>query len=313
MPLLSIIVPVFRKEAFLPKCINSLLAQSVQDIEILLIDDGSPDRCGEICDEYAARDPRITVIHQENLGVSAARNAGLDIAAGEYIGFVDADDWVSPEMYETLVKTAAASGAEIAACGITVWNEEGRILRRLLESQRVYSRREMLEELFGTPDQLGGTCCNKIFRRNAVEGLRFPVGVAMCEDRIYLLQCYAASSKCVKISSTLSQVVETSSSATRSGSIAPFFSILSSSRRMIRLAVKIDVSLRAKAVNRYLDDSVRYLRLIKKTAQTSREAWKLRSIPHWLTALGWISRCYLSHTLPRNRLRGYLRDLFHIQ
>ena len=92
MPELSIIVPVYKVEPYLPKCIDSILAQTFSDFELILIDDGSPDRCGEICDEYAARDDRVVVIHRENRGVSAARNAGLDAARGEYIGFVDSDD-----------------------------------------------------------------------------------------------------------------------------------------------------------------------------------------------------------------------------
>lgn len=312
MPLLSVIVPVYRKEPYLEKCVTSILAQTLTDLELILIDDGSPDRCGEICDAFGAGDQRVVVIHQENMGVSAARNAGLQVARGEYIGFVDADDWVSPEMYETLIRAAVSGGADIAACAITVRDEAGESLRRLLISDRVYDRGQMLEELFNTPDQLGGTCCNKIFRRSTVADAIFPVGVTMCEDRIYLLQCYARCSKCVKISDALSQVVETADSATRRQSIAPSFAILESSRRMIRLATEVSAGLKGQAVNRYLDDVVRYLQIIKKTAGETGEPWCAGSIPHLLYALGWIARCFVTGLLPRKRLRGFLYGLFHL-
>ena len=98
--MISIIVPVYNVENFLPKCIESLIRQTYKDIEIILIDDGSPDRCGFICDEYAINDKRIRVIHQTNSGVSAPRNAGLAVAKGEYIGFCDPDDFCAVDMYE---------------------------------------------------------------------------------------------------------------------------------------------------------------------------------------------------------------------
>ena len=99
IPLFSVIVPVYKVENVLPRCIESILNQTVTDFELILIDDGSPDRSGEICDAYAAKDSRIRVIHQKNGGVSKARNAGLDIAQGEYIVFVDSDDWVDADAY----------------------------------------------------------------------------------------------------------------------------------------------------------------------------------------------------------------------
>lgn len=104
MPAVSIIVPVYKSEAYLPRCIDSILAQTFADFELILIDDGSPDACGAICDEYATRDDRIRVVHKENGGVSSARNAGLDIAVGTYIAFVDSDDTVSDKYIEELMQ-----------------------------------------------------------------------------------------------------------------------------------------------------------------------------------------------------------------
>ena len=104
-PLISVIVPVYNVAAWLPRCVDSILAQTYENLEILLVDDGSTDGSGNICEEYAKKDTRIRVLHKENGGLSSARNAGLDAAAGAYIGFVDSDDWIAPEMYAELRRT----------------------------------------------------------------------------------------------------------------------------------------------------------------------------------------------------------------
>ena len=105
-PLISVIVPIYQVEAYLEECLDSILNQTYRQLEIILIDDGSTDRCGEICDRYASRDSRIKVIHQTNQGLSAARNAGMDIAIGEYISFIDSDDYIVPQYYEKMLDTA---------------------------------------------------------------------------------------------------------------------------------------------------------------------------------------------------------------
>lgn len=117
MPQISIIVPVYKVEQYLHKCLDSILAQTFTDWECILIDDGSPDNSGKICDEYAQKDSRFRVIHQENAGVSAARNAGLNAALGEWIGFVDSDDWIEPETYETALNAANKYCADIIQWG----------------------------------------------------------------------------------------------------------------------------------------------------------------------------------------------------
>ncbi|MFB4168897.1 glycosyltransferase family 2 protein [Virgibacillus sp. JSM 102003] len=121
-PKISIIVPVFNVELYIRKCINSILAQTFKDFELILVNDGSPDNCGEICDEYAKNDNRIRVVHKENGGVSSARNRGIDIARGDYIGFVDPDDYVEPTMYEELNKSSVNHSAEIVVCQIKTVN-----------------------------------------------------------------------------------------------------------------------------------------------------------------------------------------------
>ena len=106
-PRISVIIPVYKVEAYLRRCIDSIINQSFRDLEIILVDDGSPDNCGAICDEYACRDARIHVIHQENMGLYGARNTGMKIASGEYISFVDSDDWMEADAYSQMIQIIA--------------------------------------------------------------------------------------------------------------------------------------------------------------------------------------------------------------
>ena len=103
LPLISVIIPVYNVQDYLARCLDSILAQTYQNLEIILVNDGSKDNSGAICDEYAARDDRVQVIHKENGGLSTARNAGLDLAAGEYLSFIDSDDWIASDAYEHLM------------------------------------------------------------------------------------------------------------------------------------------------------------------------------------------------------------------
>ena len=148
-PTISIIVPVYKTEAYLEKCVDSILAQTFRDFELLLIDDGSPDNCQALCEEAAARDPRIRVIHQKNAGLSAARNTGVEAARGEWIGFVDSDDSIAPEMYETLLTYARRDGAQIAVCDYLLVTEAGEPLPSpyRLEEDKVLDRVGALEQM----------------------------------------------------------------------------------------------------------------------------------------------------------------------
>lgn len=117
MKLLSVIVPVYRVEQYLNQCIDSILAQTLDDMEIILVDDGSPDGCGKICDAYAEKYENIKVIHKENQGLTAARKTGIEACEGKYFAFVDSDDWIDPDMYQVLVAQAEAHGADIVSAG----------------------------------------------------------------------------------------------------------------------------------------------------------------------------------------------------
>ena len=137
-PKVSIIVPIYNVEKYLDRCISSLINQTLKDIEIILVDDGSPDNCPKMCDEYAKKDYRIKVIHKKNAGLGYARNSGLEIAYGEYIAFVDSDDYVDTRMYETLYKRAKSISADTVFCGFKTettnnrWNESKEVNNDLL-------------------------------------------------------------------------------------------------------------------------------------------------------------------------------------
>lgn len=174
--MISIIVPVYNNHQYLKRCLDSILAQTLTDIEVILINDGSTDQSGKICDKYATKDNRIKVIHQQSKGVSSARNKGVELATGDYIGFVDGDDYIVEDMYEHLYKACMESESHIAICklgreinGKLINREDGKFYIKELDHN------EAMSELFkGMIYRF--SLCNKLFNRNCFEGVSFPVG-----------------------------------------------------------------------------------------------------------------------------------------
>lgn len=182
MPLISVIVPIYKVEQYLNRCVDSLLAQSYPNIEVLLVDDGSPDQCPRICDAYAERDARVRVIHKPNGGLSDARNAGMDAAKGEYLAFVDGDDYVDPDMYAVLYQVLQKTGDKLAICGFTKITDTGVIRRKTdMRFPQRMTEDEFWYQLFFPKRDLGTVAWNKLYHRSILEGLRFPVG-AIHED-----------------------------------------------------------------------------------------------------------------------------------
>ncbi len=173
-PKISIIVPVYKVEPYLRKCLDSIVNQTYRNLQIILVDDGSPDNCGKICDEYAARDRRIEVIHQANGGVSAARNAGLKLADGDYIGWVDSDDWIEPGMYEYLLENALKYGADIAVCG-RFERYKDKSVQRGWSKVEVLNREQALKMLLEN-DCMQNSLCDKLWKRDLFEAVCFPIG-----------------------------------------------------------------------------------------------------------------------------------------
>lgn len=162
---LSIIVPVYNVEKYLEECVDSLLNQTLQDLEIFLVDDGSTDRSGEIADRYAREYPdKVHTLHLNNGGQGRARNAALPMASGDYVGFVDSDDWIERDMYEKLLDRAEKTGADVVVCDFLEHYADG--------------REQTLPACFQDhPLSAAGSSCNKIFRRSLIGDLRFPEGL----------------------------------------------------------------------------------------------------------------------------------------
>lgn len=175
---LSVVVPIYKVEKYLSRCIESILNQTYKNIELILIDDGSPDNCGKICDEYAKKDHRVRVIHKTNGGLSSARNAGLEIATGDFIGFVDSDDWIEPTMYETLIKNAINYNAEISVGGVVDLLELGEEYKQTKTTFNGSIRTECLDKKDAMKKFFleSWSAWDKIYRRDIHIDLRFPEG-----------------------------------------------------------------------------------------------------------------------------------------
>ena len=178
-PLVSVIVPVWNVEAYIRQCLDSLLAQTYRHLEIILVDDDSPDGCGAICDEYAARDSRISVIHQPNGGVAAARNAGLRHATGEWIAWADPDDWAEPGFIEYLLTNAVSRGADIAICAMYVEQEGGQSVQS--PGNGLLTAETALGELI-RDDRIKNYLWNKLWRAELFRGLFFSEEIKTQED-----------------------------------------------------------------------------------------------------------------------------------
>jgi glycosyltransferase involved in cell wall biosynthesis len=185
---LSIIVPVFNKVKYIDDCINSILNQTFADFELILINDGSTDGSDERCGIYAKLDKRIRFIDQDNMGVSAARNKGILVATGKYIGFVDADDSIEPDMYQLLLNNALANEADISGCGISISPSRHK-KKQVPDAIGVYNHTEALcSNLKGDFER---NVTNKIFRKEIVKACRFEGQIY--EDILYLCKAYIAA------------------------------------------------------------------------------------------------------------------------
>ena len=175
MPAISVIVPVYKVEKYLDRCIESILNQTFKDFEVILVDDGSPDRCPAMCDEWAKKDSRIRVIHKENGGLSSARNAGLKIQKGEFVCFVDSDDWILPEMLQDMFELLDAyKDCDIAECEkVDCTSENARIIQPEFKPE-VYDKRKMLEYFFRVNGEPSNTqVWNKLIRREVLRDFEF--------------------------------------------------------------------------------------------------------------------------------------------
>lgn len=216
MPQISVIVPVYKVEQYLRRCVDSILAQSFADFELILVDDGSPDNSGAICDEYAQKDTRISVIHQENGGLSAARNAGIDWAFAnsdsQWLTFIDSDDWIHPEYLKALLDAAVESRVSISACDFEITTGDNPVISP-----------EQFETMLWTPENFfvdhnvtATIACAKLYRKECFQTIRYPVG-KIHEDEFTTYKILFAQSSVVYSPAPLYCYFTNTGSITQSG------------------------------------------------------------------------------------------------
>lgn len=201
-PLISIIVPVYKVEKYLNKCVKSIINQTYSNLEIILVDDGSPDNCGKMCDDYAKKDKRIKVIHKKNGGLSDARNKGIEIATGDYIGFVDSDDWINPDMYKILYELLIKYNADISCCNLVRTVEDIKIEEKKIEV-KTFSKEEYLKKYFKINSQ---DCVyyawNKLYKKSIIDKEQYPVGLTS-EDVVGTYKALLKTEKIVETNRVL--------------------------------------------------------------------------------------------------------------
>ena len=213
--LISVIVPVYNVEQYLDRCINSIVKQTYSNLEIILIDDGSPDKCPQMCDEWAKSDSRIKVIHKKNGGLSSARNVGLDLATGEYIAFVDSDDYIDKQMLELMFNAAENNSVSVVCCGrirVTASSNEEMFT---LPQEKILTGEEAIKEIF-----VGGVveeaAWDKLYKAEVFNYRRFPIG-EINEDIVQTINILGSYDKIVHVGKALYYYCENYGSITKSG------------------------------------------------------------------------------------------------
>lgn len=189
---ISIVMPVYNVEPYIRKCLDSVINQTYSNLEIICIDDGSTDNSGKICDEYVEKDRRIRVFHKHNGGVSSARNIGLNNLTGDYVGFVDPDDWIEPDMYEILMNASLNSNADISASNYTKDTAESSVIMTNTEAigSLPFNRDKLILYAFKRDYYrgFGAYLCTKLFKSELINGLLFDENISVGEDIIFFAQ-----------------------------------------------------------------------------------------------------------------------------
>ena len=209
--LISIIVPIYKVEPYLDRCVDSIIKQTYTNLEIILVDDGSPDNCPAMCDAWAEADSRIRVIHKKNGGLSDARNAGLAIARGDFIAFIDSDDRVAPSFVETLYASICNTSADIAECAVTNVLEDGTVISVRSVEKAVVCQREMALRRLVLEDGIYPTVWDKLYRRSVIDGIWFEVG-KQHEDEYWTYQVLDRAEKIAVIPEKLYDYLQRSTS-----------------------------------------------------------------------------------------------------
>lgn len=194
-PLISVIIPVYKVEAYLKRCVDSVINQSYENIEIILVDDGSPDKSGDICEQYAMEYENVRVIHQKNQGLSAARNTGIREARGMYVGFVDSDDFIDGDMYKTLYEAINSAGVDIAVGGIIDCYEDTGIQEGQFDGKtNIYNNIEAIKTVLINQGNITAHVVTKLYKKEILDKNCFPIG-KLYEDSFTIIDFLLATDK----------------------------------------------------------------------------------------------------------------------
>lgn len=214
--LISVIVPIYKVEKYLNRCVDSIINQTFRNLEIILVDDGSPDNCPKICDEYAEKDNRIKVIHKINGGLSDARNAGMDVATGKYISYIDSDDYISSDFFETLYNAIISEKSDIVECSVVKFYEDDHfdefsddgLINNFLKTEAMSA---LISEKY-----FHQHVWNKLYKAELVKGIKYAVG-KLNEDEFWTYQVFGRTEKVTKINKTMYYYFQRSSSIMGNG------------------------------------------------------------------------------------------------
>ncbi len=258
MPELSIIVPVYNVDQFLPRCIESILNQTYTDYELILINDGSTDLSAEIIRKYASSDRRIVTFEQSNQGVSAARNRGLEKASGKYISFIDADDWIEKSMYDRMIKIMNQNDVDLVCCNWYRNYEDEREEEQVISfDTSMMTSVQFICHMFDIPRSIGGSNWNKIFVREKIR-YHYDETIRFCEDNKFLLQYCIGVQNTFFLKDTLYHLFERADSATR-GSGFDILQMLNTRKQLIDIAKEFKIEVKNAAEGDYLDQCKLYL------------------------------------------------------
>lgn len=292
-PLISVIVPIYNVEKYLQRAIESIIHQSYSNLEIILVDDGSPDRCGQICEEYAGRDARIKVIHKPNGGLSDARNAGLDCMSGQYVVFVDSDDYIAPYFIEELYRGICEEGADVSFCRYAVVCQEDmsemeqKLHRPVADQQNgmdatdIYDTKELLLNMYDFNHQDATyfiVSWNKLYRAELWKTIRFPKG-KIHEDEATTYKVFDKAQKGVYIKCPMYAYFSAPSSITRDAfSLKRLDWMDALSERIAYFEKKQQNQLVASGLRARADGSIKYFYPLRDTIKDSQtEQKKLKS------------------------------------
>lgn len=201
-PLISVIVPIYDVEKYLARCVDSIVNQTYKNLEIILVDDGSPDRCPQMCDDYAEKDSRIKVVHKKNGGLSDARNAGMAVAKGEYISFIDSDDYVSDDFFECLLDVMNKENSDIAECSVVKLYEDNRFDEFSDDlSVKTYDTQDAMSVLIAE-NPFHQHVWNKLYKTELVRDIPYAVG-KLNEDEFWTYQVFGRANKVSKLNKTM--------------------------------------------------------------------------------------------------------------